>query len=502
MKEKRILLLEPPFLRLYHPDASMNKLPLSLGYLAGSIRARRPAWDVRISNADFSPRDVPVDYKYLAGPGYDRFLSTLNDPQAPLWKEIENTISTFRPAVVGITAKSPNYLSACLMAKIAKSIDKDILVAVGGPHPSLARAEVLKEPAIDVGAMGEGEETILEILDAVEGRLPLSSVRGIVYRESGRAMVNPPREFIDDLDTLPFPISVARPCLIDYDRYPPEAFKYIFAVRACPYACTFCGSRHVWGRNVRFRSAQNIVAEMQEIRRTGVRYIHFDDDTFGVKKPFIRELCHAIKENCAGLSWSCETHVRLIDDETVALMKAAGCRSILLGVESGNNEMLARIGKNITIEDAFAAARIIKRRGIYLYAFFMVGFPQETEDSLNDTIRAVKSLPADVAVYSIFTPYYGTELFDWCRQQGIIPDHFNVFLHNHQCPENYFCPGIAEDVFKRRVRELEKALDRINSRRKLRMYFSREGFRRLQEKGGRRTLSRVLRLCGNALHLR
>lgn len=502
MKAKRILLIEPPFRRLYHPDASLNKLPLSLGYLAGIIQCRKPDWEVKIYNSDFSHRDLPVDYRYLAGPGHERFLRTLNDPDAEVWKEIEMTISEFQPTVVGVTTKSQNYLSACIIAKIAKSLDRGVLVVVGGPHPSLVGTDVLKEPSIDIAARGEGEQTILDVLDFVEGRTPLSAIRGIVYRNGGEAVANPPREFIHDLDALPFPVTAARTCLIDYDKYPPEAFKYIFAVRGCPYACTFCGSRHIWGRNVRFRSAKNIVAEIQEIRKIGVNYIQFDDDTFGVRKSFIRELCAEIKDRCPGLHWSCEIHVRLIDDETVAMMKSAGCRSILLGVESGNNEMLQRVRKNITIEDAFSAARIIKKHGIYLYAFFIVGFPHETQDSLSDTIQAIESLPVDVVVYSIFTPYYGTELYDWCKQQGIIPDDFNPFLHNHQSPDNYFCPQIPEDVFKSRVRELEKSLDRINSRRKLRMYFSREGLLRLKEKGGRRTLARVLHMCRTILHLR
>jgi radical SAM superfamily enzyme YgiQ (UPF0313 family) len=500
--QKRLLLIEPPFRRLYHPEASLNKLPLSLGYLAGAVRSRRPDWEVRIYNADFAPQDVPLDYQYFAGPGYERFRRTLNDPGAPIWKEIENTIARFRPAVVGITTKSQNYLSACLIAKIVKSLDPDIPVVIGGPHPSLAGTEVLREPAIDMAAMGEGEETLVEILEAVQGRRSLSSITGLVYRDGGRAVANPPRPYLGDLDTLAFPITVAQTSLIDYEKYPPEAFKYIFGVRGCPYACTFCGSRYIWGRNVRFRSPQNIVAEMREIQKVGVNYIHFDDDTFGVRKSFIRDLCREIKDRGAGLSWSCEIHVRLVDDETIALMKSAGCRSILLGVESGNNEMLQRIGKNITIDDAFRAARIIKKHGIYLHAFFIVGFPQETQASLDDTIAAITSLPADVVVYSIFTPYFGTELFDWCKQQGIIPEDFNAALHNHQSPENYFCPNIPEDVFKRRIRELEKALDRINSRRKLRMYFSREGVRRLKEKGGRRTAARLLRLCQTALRLR
>lgn len=495
---KTILLIQPPFNRLYNLNASLNKLPLSLGYLAGAIISRKPDWQVKIYNSDFSPHDALLEYECQVGGGFQRYLSTLNEPNSPIWKEIRDTINRFRPSVVGITVTSQNYSSGCAVAKIAKSIDRNILVVVGGPHPSLAKAKVLKDPLIDIGVLGEGEETIVEILNSVEGIQPLSSIEGIVYREGNNVIENPPREFISDLDSLPFPVSVARTSLIDYDKYPSQAFKYIFAVRGCPYNCSFCGSRYIWSRKTRFRSVENIVSEIQEIQKIGINYIHFDDDTFGVKKSFIRELCSAIKESCAGLSWSCEIHVKLVDNETISLMKAGGCRSIQLGVESGNNEMLKSIEKNITIEEAFSAANIIKKHRIYLATFFMAGFPQETEKTLNDTISAIASFPSDSVLYSIFTPYLGTELFNYCKEQGIIPDDFDVSLHNHQSPENYFCPNIDRDVFKERVRMLAKAVDRLNNRRKLKMYCSREGYLKLKEKGIRRSILRFLHFCRNA----
>lgn len=501
MKEnkRRILLVEPPFQRLYHIKASLNKLPLSLGYLTGVIASHKPDWDVKIYNADFSPYDVPLDLGYLVGEGFDNYLSALRDPGTPIWKEIESTIRERRPSVIGISAKSQNYISACMIARIAKSIDPGTLVVVGGPHPSLVRTEALKEPAIDVAVFGEGEETIVEILNSVEGGQPLSSIRGIVYREGHDLVENPPRAFISDLDSLPFPIRAARACLIDYDKYPPQAFKYIFAIRGCPYNCTFCGSRNIWTRKVRFRSVENIVAEMQEIQKAGVRYVHFDDDTFGVNKTFIQKLCTAVRRKCPDLNWSCEIHVKLVDRETIALMKSAGCRQILLGVESGNDEMLKRIRKNITVEEACSAAKIIKRQGIYLKAFFIVGFPEETEDTLNDTISAMSSIPADVVIYSIFTPYMGTELFDYCRQQGMIGDDFDVSLYNHQSPENYFCPNIPKDVFKARVRQLERTLDRVNNYRKLKKCFSYEGYLGLRERGVARSVLKLAHFCRGAM---
>lgn len=498
MEKQQMLLIEPPFYRLYNINSSLDNLPLSLGYLAGVIRARKPNWMVRIYNSEFSPHSHSLSYKYIAGQGFDNYLSTLKGPHSPIWGEIENTIRKVAPSVVGITAKSQNYASACIIARIAKSIDNNIIVIFGGPHVTLIKGELLNNPMIDIGVLGEGEETIVEILDTFESNKPLSTVKGIVYREGNKVVEKQPREFIHDLDSLPFPVTIAKNCLIDFEKYPRQAFKYIFALRGCPFSCTFCGSHYTWSRKVRFRSVENIIAEIQEIQKLGVTYIHFNDDTWGIKKSFIQELCMTIKEKCPGLSWSCEMHVKLVDEETIALMKSAGCRLIQIGVESGNNEMLKLIKKNITIEDAFSAARIIKKHKINLETFFIVGFPHETKESLGDTISAITSIPTDLVIYSIFTPYFGTELFDYCKKQGIISNDFDASLYNHQSPKNYFCPNIPQDVFKECVRELEKKLDGINNRKGLKRYLSREGYLKFKERGFKRSILKLVHIFSRA----
>lgn len=501
-KEHRILLIEPPFNRLYKSTYSLGRVPLSLSYLAGAIMTKKSGWRVGIYNADFSPRDEAVDYKYEIGQGFVNYLKTLRDTGSPIWGEIQNVISEYRPSIVGITAKSQNFTSACVVAQIAKSVDKDILTVVGGPHASIARTEVLKHPMIDIGVFGEGEETLVDIVDAIEGGRPFPSVKGIIYRQGNDIIENPQREPINNLDSLPFPVNIAQKTLLDFDKYPLQAFKYIFAIRGCPYNCSFCGSRNIWGRKFRSRSIENIIAEIQEIRKIGVDYIHFDDDTFGVRKSFIKEFCDAVKISCPGLSWSCEMHVKLVDDKTIAMMKSAGCRSIQLGIESGSNEILKLIRKQITIEEALSAARIVKRHKIVLQTFFMVGFPYETEDTLNDTISAIYKFPSDSIICSIFTPYLGTELFDYCKQQGTIPPNFDLSLYNHHSPENYFCMNIPKDVFKRRIQELSRELDKINSRRKLKRSLSYEGYLKLKEKGIANGISHFLHFCWNAIPLR
>jgi anaerobic magnesium-protoporphyrin IX monomethyl ester cyclase len=172
-------------------------------------------------------------------------------------------------------------------------------------------------------------------------------------------------------------------------------------------------------------------------------------------------------------------------------MKKAGCKTIKMGVESGNNGILKEIRKGITIEDAINAARIIKKANIGLELFFMVGFPQETEETLNDTFKAIKNIPCDNIIYSIFTPYPGTELFDYCKQDGIIPENFDISLCNHQSPINYFSYKIPREKFNALVRRMEREIDRLNSYKKLKRIFSYEIYLKIKHKGLLKSLSRL-----------
>jgi radical SAM superfamily enzyme YgiQ (UPF0313 family) len=153
-----------------------------------------------------------------------------------------------------------------------------------------------------------------------------------------------------------------------------------------------------------------------------------------------------------------EMHCKIVNDEIVGLMKSAGCKSIQIGVESGNNWMLKKIRKGINTQEVLDTCKIIKKHKIQLHTFFIVGFPDETMESLNDTINLMFKIPVDTIIYSIFTPYYGTQLFKECEEKGIIPENFDVSLYNHQSPENYFCPNIPKDIFIKKIRKLEKKM--------------------------------------------
>lgn len=497
---RKILFIEPPYYRLYKNTYSLSMYPLSLGYLA-SVVLRDTDWDAAVYNADFHREDEPLRISHLTGAGYDNYLRLLREPGDPLWAEVRRRIAECKPDAVGITCKSQNFASACMVARIVKDIDPGITVIAGGPHPAMVGTTALKEPCIDIIARGEGERTITELLNELSGRHKFASISGIAFRgEDGGITETPPRAFIEDLDTLPFPNDSAPHALLDYRDYPKSAFGNVFATRGCPFHCFYCGSREIWSRRVRYRSPDNVIREIQNIQKLGADTITFQDDTFGVTKNYINDLCAAIQSNCPGQKWNCEIHVNLVDDPTIALMKRAGCNRVFIGVESGNNEILKQIRKGFAIEKVYSAADIIKKHGLELYAFFMVGFPWETEKTLDDTIAAMKNLKSDLLVYSIFTPYPGTEAFEYCKEAGLVDDNFDVSLYNHQSPANCFIKDMPPETFRSIMKRVETMVDKKNSKSLLMSHISWDTIgkiRRAGISGSVRRLFSLLRATGN-----
>lgn len=459
-RQPSIVLVDPPYYRLYKDTYSLPRYPLSLGYLAGQVR-RQTDWTPVVYNADFTPDSEHFEVRYLSGAGFQTYLGNLADPSGPIWREVAGTLASYRPDVVGISCKSQTFASVRIVARLAKQIDPDTRVVVGGPHAAMVGEEILDCPDIDVVVRGEGEQTLVELLGAFQAGRSLDDVDGIAFRAGGEVVQSPPRRLLADLDSLCHPHQGAPEVLHDYGLYPPAAFSHIFATRGCPYDCFFCGSRNVWGRKVRFRSAPNVVEEIRSLQRLGLTSIHFDDDTFGVKGEHIRRLCDGIERQCPHLEWSCELHVKLISDDVIARMARAGCRSIQLGIESGNDEILRQIRKGFTIDQAITATETISRHGVAVQAFFMVGFPQETEATLADTVTAMKRVDGMLS-YSIFTPYPGTEAFEYCKSRGLIGDEYDTAVHNHQSPANCFCENIRPERFRQLVSRIERMVDRNN----------------------------------------
>ena len=497
---KKILLIYPPFFRLFDDGYSYGGYPLALGYLAGEVK-RSTSWQVFTYNADFNPgserNDIKVTFSFRAGRGQENYLKNLTG-DAPVWMQIRKTIEKLRPSVVGISSSSQSFRSASKIASIAKSINPDTYVIIGGPHPSMVGAETLKCPDIDIAAKGEGEEILKELLHCFETDTSISKVKGIAFRDNGRVSDTGMHPYIENIDTLCFPYDSAPDVLIDFHYYFPRAFGSIFTSRGCPFACTFCGSRNIWSRRVRFRSPGNIAEEISRLQRAGVESMRIADDTFGINRRLTKEICVEIKEKCPGVKWKCEMNVAAVNNEVLSVMKAAGCFGIELGIESGDNRILYEIKKGITIEKALEACRLVKKHGFELQAYFMVGFPHDTEESLRNTAKAIARIDGYIC-FNIFSPFPGSPLFDFCREKGLIDNSFDPCLHNYHSFEG-FSMTVSRERFRQIVSEMIRDVDKKNSLNRLRRTFSANTIWRIKELGLKSAVTKGLRLISAPFH--
>ena len=328
--------------------------------------------------------------------------------------------------ILGLTAMTPTVSSAIEIARAVKSVKPDLPVIMGGPHATLLPAETMAvAPEVDIIVRGEGEETFINLLSALEDKKPLEKVLGITYRKDGVVIDNSPSPELSDLDSLPFLAYHLLP-LKSYKPHPPHGRASPFAVlitsRGCPYNCGYC-SKPVFGKRFRGQSPARITDEIVWLQEQyGVREIAFYDDSFTLDMDRAYQICEEIIRRKLNIIWSCETRVNLVTEKLLKKMKQSGCYSISYGLESGSQEILDVIEKGTTIEQAVEAVRYTHEAGIDAIGYFMVGSPGETPDTIRETIRFAKKLKVDFAQFSITTPFPRTKLYDLYLEGGGNPE--------------------------------------------------------------------------------
>lgn len=366
--------------------------------------------------------------------GYD--VKILDLPALGLSEDIlPEIVSKEKPDVVGITALTPAIDEAIKTAELVKKTDSNVPIVLGGAHGTILPEETLRSaPAIDVVVRGEGEQTMLELVKALdEDRMAgLNDVRGITYRSGEFIRSNPERAPILDLDSLPFPAFH----LLSMDKYrlhPPFGQRLpampIITSRGCPYRCIFC-SKSVFGSKYCGNSADYVIAEIQLlIEKFGIKEIKFYDDVFTLDKKRIISLCNKLKELDLDIPWTCETRVNLVNDKLLKIMKDSGCYMIEYGIESGNQTILNNLRKDITLEQIIDAFKLTQAAGIDTVAYFMIGSPGETPDTIRDTIDFAKKIDPDFVQFSLTTPYPGTDLYDLAIKEGYVPTEWKKYVY-------------------------------------------------------------------------
>ncbi len=402
---------------LVNPNANVevvNRLgisspPLGLGYLASVLRER--GFKVKV---------------------IDNLVERLSLNE--LIKKIKDSI------IVGISSTTPTFSTALKYAKEIKKRLPNVFVILGGVHVTFKPYDAIKNDFVDAVCIGEGEQTIVEVAERVEAGRSLRGVRGIIYREGDKIVENKRREFIEDLDSLPFPA---------FDLMPLEKYTVLghklehfpmITSRGCPYSCRYCSSSLFMGKRFRARSAENVVDEIQWlVDDFGAKHIAFGDDTFTLSKRRVLEICRELRSRGIEVEWSCSSRVDTVDYELLKEMKKAGCTAIYYGVESACESVLKYYKKRINLDDVKRVVDLTKRVGIQTICSFIIGAPIESLEDMKKTLKFAIKLDPDYAQFSILTPYPGTEIYDEAKRNGLLlTENYDYYTAGKPVLKNYF----------------------------------------------------------------
>lgn len=330
---------------------------------------------------------------------------------------LQNVINDFRPGVIGFTCTTASIHRAHEIAKNIKQISPEIKIVMGNIHPTVLPDETLADSNVDLVVRREGEFTFLEYIQALQNKGAYQKIEGLSYRDNGKAIHNPDRPYVTDLDTFPkLNWNLLTETKGNY------SIEWVLSSRGCPFKCIFCSARSVSGYRYRMNSPQRVLEEVDVlVNEYGKKFISFADDNFVVNKNRTREICRMLIERGYNkeVKWLCQTRADAVNEEILDLMRKAGCEYISFGIETGTQRMLDLIRKTVKIEKIEKAVEMAHKAGIKTRGSFMLGLPTETyEDSLA-TIKFAKKLPLDAAKFNLAVPYPGTELFDIAVQEGL-----------------------------------------------------------------------------------
>jgi len=402
----KVLMLNPPFFKKFSRSSRSPATtkggtiyyPIMLSYATGVLE--KNGFEVKLI-------DAPAR-------GYER-------------DDVIEMARKFSPEMVVVDTSTPSIMNDVAVGRDIKAACGSFIVLVG-THPSALPEETMKmDESIDAVAVGEYDHTILELAKALQAKGDLKAVNGIVFRKNKKIITNPPRQFIENLDELPFVSEVYKKHLNIKDYFFASAeypMIMIMTGRGCPFRCFFCNYPQVfYGRQYRLRSPENVLAEFEYIIKNfpEVKEIGIEDDTFSADPERAKKICKLLIENGINkkIKWWANTRVNL-DFETMKLMKEAGCRLIIPGYESGVQQILDNIHKGITIEQSLDFAKNAKKAGLLVHGCFMLGLPGETKKTIRQTIDFAKKLNPDTAQFFPLIVYPGTEAYEWAKRNNFL----------------------------------------------------------------------------------
>lgn len=456
-EKKKILLIYPPSPIMNREDRCQQPLkellvipplpPMDLMYMAAVAEAIAEPYYYEVKIVDYS-LERRQDVKMCRGVENKEKECSSTHPRIHASQYLIDDLEDFKPDYLVINIASTSFEADLSIANIAKEILPNVVVIVKGAHFLTYNTDVLyKYKSVDLVIVGEAEDTLKEILEGKE----YSLIRGLCYRDGFVAKYTGKRPFIKNLDKLPFP---ARH-LIDNNQFRrPDNNKVqatIKVSRGCPFHCFFCLATPVSGTKVRVRSAENIIEEIRECVDTyGIRNFLFWSDVFNFDREWTIDLCEKIIDSGLKITWSSNTRADTADEEMAELMYESGCRLVSIGVESGSQYILDKIGKKVTIDQIRDTVKIFRNAGIKVYNYFVIGLPWDNEETIEDTIDFAIELDSDYASFYTATPLPGTRFYKFA-------DDNNLFSGTDSWSESYYSPVVKTMCLsKEKILELHK----------------------------------------------
>ena len=393
MTAMRVLLARPE-----SPDL-IRTLPLGLLHIAAVLRERGIASNVSV-------------------------LDLRADPRSP--EEIRQFLQRERPDVVGISTLTREEHAMFELARTIRAELPRVPIVVGGAGPSADASRILSDPNVDVCVLGEGEETAVELLPLLVDGQPYDEVSGISFRGDAGIVQTPVRALIPDLDTLPLPAWD----LVDMERYFQPVRSHtsmlysfrnapVFTSRGCPYLCTYCHT--IFGKRIRYRSPESVVREIETlVSRYGVKEVHLEDDSFNVDRRRAEAICDLLIERGSPVRLNFPNGIRadLLDRNLLQKMKKAGVFHMCIGIESGSARVQKDIKKRLNLQRVMDTIDVASEVGIATSGFFMLGFLDETEEEMLQTVDLACRSKLQLAGFLQVTPFPGTELFEQALERG------------------------------------------------------------------------------------
>ncbi|MDT7041843.1 B12-binding domain-containing radical SAM protein [Candidatus Nitronereus thalassa] len=488
MKINRIMLMDPPFYRFLNEE--QRGVPLGAAYLSAALRSKGYR-DVVIYNTDLDPhqRLCVANRGYLEEMNmFDQYLADVTNEQHPVYQEVVSTVVDYQPDFIGMSVRTAKFFIAKTVIHLIRQALPKVIIVVGGPHATANPDHVLERTEADFVARGEGEDTIVELIQALNrGNQEVGSVAGIGFRRNGNIVQTPSlkrnlmldassvstgpfiqnadRPLISDIDTLRFP---ERDIILHSHQMTPNDFSNLFSSRGCPYGCTFCDSRATWTRQVRRHSPRYIVDEILSIKgKYGSSFFSFQDDIFVTDLDYTLAICEEMQKRGLGdlpkseFRWWCEIHPHLVNEKVIHAMKEVNCVAAAIGGESGNQRTLKNIKKASSEETVRRASRIIQEAGLHLTMFIMIGFPWETAADIEETLCFMEDVQPDSPEISVLTPLPGTEIFEYCKEQGLINYDEDFLTLFHQRSSYFHSRLISDEASREIIRDAHMRADRL-----------------------------------------